>query len=209
LTQQLRLHHVELTEAGLTKALQSPNEQVRYLAALRLAEEKDMDAVPAIAEALSQEKVPETRVNIAIALAQLGEDRGIGELKVTCGDSALPGYLRVRAMIYFVQSGKRACLRSALDMLSSDPGSRQQIVSLLPQFPHPSKEESDEILEAITKCLSDESGVVRIQASDALKALANPSAIPSLQNAIATEQDDVVRSSMESALEALQTKKQQ
>src|SRR5437879_5776069 len=67
LAQSLKERHVELTEAGLLKALRSPNAEVRYLAALRLAEEKDLDVIPAIERALSAEKVPETRINIAIA----------------------------------------------------------------------------------------------------------------------------------------------
>jgi hypothetical protein len=50
LAEQLKQHHVELTRAGLLKALRSSDEQVKYLAALRLAEEKEMDAIPAIEE---------------------------------------------------------------------------------------------------------------------------------------------------------------
>lgn len=209
LAQQLRLHHVELTEAGLIKALQSPDEQVRYLAALRLAEEKDIGAVPAIEEALAKEKVAETRINIAIALTQLGQEKGMQTLTDDCNDSKLPGFFRARAMTYMLRLGSTACFRAALDLLGGDPGSREQILSLLPQYPHPSIQESDEILEAITKCLTDESAAVRIQASEALRTLANASAIPFLQNAIATEQNDVVRLQMESALKTLQSKKQQ
>jgi HEAT repeat protein len=100
LTEQLRQHHVELTEAGLLKALRSPDGQVRYLAALRLAEEKDMDSIPAIETALTAEKIPETRINIAIALVQFGQERGIAELIADCKDPGLPGYFRARDDIY-------------------------------------------------------------------------------------------------------------
>jgi HEAT repeat protein len=91
-----------------------------------------------------------------------------------------------------------------LDLLESDPQSRDQILSLLPRYHEASKEESNEILRAAVQCLSDESGAVRVQASITLSAIANSSAIPYLQNAIATEQDDAVRSQMRESLEKLQ-----
>ena len=209
LTEQLKLHHVELTEAGLIKALQSPDAHVRDLAAARLAEEQDLSAVPAIDDALAKEKVTETRINIAFSLALLGQEKGMQELTRDCDNSKLPGYFRARAAIYMQQLGNKACFRAALDLLSSDPGSREQILSLLPQYSHPSKGESDEILAATTKCLTDESATVRIQASMALGSLANPSAIPYLENAIAREQDEVVRSQMQASLEQLAKKRQQ
>jgi HEAT repeat protein len=117
--------------------------------------------------------------------------------------SALPGYLRVRAITYFVQLGKQDCLQPALDLLNSDPGSREQVLSLLPQFKHIPKEDSDEVLQAVTKSLGDESGAVRMQAGMSLARLANPSAVPYLENAVAREQDDVVRSELQVSLEQL------
>ncbi len=107
-------------------------------------------------------------------------------------------------MTYLLPLGNKACFRAALDLLGIDPDSRDQVLSLLPQYHHPSKEESDEILKATARCLTDNSGAVRIQASITLRTLANPSAVPYLQNAIAIEQDDVVRSQMQDSLEHLQ-----
>ncbi|HZW92393.1 MAG TPA: HEAT repeat domain-containing protein [Candidatus Eremiobacteraceae bacterium] len=200
LTEQLKQHHVELTEAGLLKALRDTDAQVRYLAALRLAEVKDAAAVPAIEEALEAEKVPETRMNITIALVQLGDEKGIVELTSDCKDPELPGYFRARAMLYMLPRGSKVCFKAALDLLSTDPDSRAQVVSLLPQYLGPSKEESNEVLEATAKCLTDESPGVRIQAAYTLRTLANPSAIPLLRSAIAAEPDDDVRSQMQYSL---------
>jgi len=206
LTEQLKQHHVELTRQGLLKALRSPDGQVRDLAAARLAEEKDTTAIPAIEEALASEKLPEIRINIAFSLVQFGQEKGVAELTADCKDSELPGYLRARAMIYMLPRGSKACLKAALDLLSTDPDSRDQVLSLLPQYRSPSKEESDEILEATTRCLTDESAAVRIQAGYTLRTLANPLAIPYLQSAIAAEHDEVVRSQMQASLESLQGK---
>lgn len=208
LTEQLKLHHVELTEAGLVKALQSPNAHVRDLAAARLAEEQDVSAVPAIDEALAKEKVTETRINIAFSLALLGQEKGMQELRKACDDSRLPGYFRARAAVYTQQLGSKACFTASLELLRSDPGSREQILSLLPQYSHPSNDELEDILAATLECLTDESGAVRIQAGMALAALGKPSAIPYLQSAIAREQDEVVRSQMQASLDQLVKKKQ-
>jgi HEAT repeat protein len=206
LAEQLKQHHIELTEAGLLKALRSPDGQVRYLAALHLAEEGDMEAIPAIEKALTAEKTPETRINIAIALVQLGQEKGLSELAADCKDPGLPGYFRARAMMYMLPRGDKACFRAALDLLRSDPDSRGQVLSLLPQYRNPSKEEANEILEATARCLADESAAVRIQASTTLGTLANPSAMGDLQRAIAAEVDDVVRSQMQRSLQQLQHK---
>lgn len=204
LTEQLKQHHVELSREGLLKALRNPDGRVRDLAAARLAEEKDTSAVPAIEEALAREKLPETRINIAFSLMQFGQQKGVTELTAACKDSALPGYLRARAILYMLPLGNRTCFKAALDLLHTDPDSRSQVLSLLPQYRSPSNEESEEILDATTSCLTDESGAVRIQASFTLSTLANPSAIPYLQSAIAAERDDTVRAQMQDSLKLLQ-----
>jgi HEAT repeat protein len=205
LTEQLRQRHVDLTRPGLLRALRNPDSQVRYLAALQLAEEKDIDSVPAIAEALAVEKVPETSVNIGIALVQLGQEKGTVKLTADCQDSGLPSYLRARAIMYMLPLGSGICFKSALELLRSDPDSRSQVLSLLTRYRSSSKEERDEILDAIGKCLADESAAVRIQASLALRTLADPAAIPELEQAITAEQDNTVRSQMQASLKYLQT----
>src|ERR1700690_2529651 len=68
----LRQHNVELTESALTNALKSADADVRYLAAMKLAEDKASDAIPSIRQAREIEKAPRDRVNIALALGLLG-----------------------------------------------------------------------------------------------------------------------------------------
>jgi HEAT repeat protein len=109
-------------------------------------------------------------------------------------------------MIYTLPRGDKACFNAALELLNTDPDSRAQVLSLLPQFRSPSIEESEKILEAAARCLTDESAAVRIQASYTLSTLGGPSAILYLQNAIASEQEDVVRSQMQDSLRRLQDK---
>jgi len=52
----LREDHIELTEPSLIRALKNPNPEVRFLAAMKLAEDKAIDAIPAAKEALAAEK---------------------------------------------------------------------------------------------------------------------------------------------------------
>jgi HEAT repeat protein len=203
LTEQLRLHGIELTREGLLKGLRNPDSQVRYLAALRLAEERDSEAAPAIEAALAAEKVPATRINIAIALVELGQPRGSQDLIAACGSPKLPDYLRTRAMLYMLPLGSKECFAAAINLLAEDPDSRNQVLSALPRYREPSREESEEELRVVVKCLADKSAAVRAQASISLANLASPSAVMPLQEAIAAEQDDVVRSEMQKSLELL------
>jgi HEAT repeat protein len=206
LTEQLKQHHVDMTEAGLVHALRSTDEQVRYLAALRLAEEGDTRSIPAVTTALESENVESTRVNLAIALAQMGQERGDKELTSACERSDLPGFLRARAAGYLLDEGKEVCLSAALEMLSADADSRIQALSLLPRYRALSNVQSREILESVVRCLVDETPAVRIAASAALSEVAKQSAIPYLENAMASEHDDAVRLQIRAKLESLRQK---
>jgi hypothetical protein len=59
----LRRHNIGLTEAALLRALKNPDAEVRWPAAMKLAEDKAVDAIPAVRHTLSAEKVPRARVN--------------------------------------------------------------------------------------------------------------------------------------------------
>jgi len=206
----LRERNIELTEPALIAALQNPDSHVRYLAALVLAEDKSTDAVPAIMEALAIEKVPETRVNIALALAQLGGKKGFAKLQGTCDDAEAAPYLRMYAAKYMLDLGEENCLAAVTEVSQStaDLGSRVLALSLLPRFQHASADDSRKILSAGLKALLDSQAEVRIAAGDAVVRLGNLSAIPSLERAIMREQDEAVRSQLNLDLERLKEKEQ-
>lgn len=77
----LQQHNIPLTEAALVAALQGSDTEVRRLAALMLAENRAKDTIPSITQALAREKVPVNQVDIAFALAQLGEPKGFATLR--------------------------------------------------------------------------------------------------------------------------------
>jgi len=204
----LKRHHVPLTRSALVAALQNSDPEVRGLAAAQLAEEKATDAVSAIAKALATERVPLTRVNIAFALAQLGNKTGVKALESACHESETVAGVRMTAAIYMVNFlHTNACFADVLDVLDShdddQTGNRMQALSLAPSFKGLSEDESQRLLAATINNLRDTTASVRIVASDALVRLGDASAVPQLQEAVTVEQDEVVRNALEDALQRL------
>jgi HEAT repeat protein len=195
----LRSRHIELTKQSLLKALRNPDAQVRYLAALTLAEDKATDTVPAVIDALESEKVPETKTNIAFALAELGEQRGFTTLQSTCDNRDVPAYIRLYATKYMLDLGDEHCLGTVLDVLQSKTafGTRALALSLLPRFRQVPEADSQRMIAAAISALADPMPDVRIAASDTISALGATTAIPSLEDAIAKETEDTVRSRMQ------------
>jgi HEAT repeat protein len=194
----LRIQHIELTEPALLRALNNPNPDVRFLAAMKLEEDKAVDAIPAIKEALAIERVPRDRVNMAVALGLLGDPAGHAELKKVCADRNFIPEFRLYAVRYMfdLHFQDADCLRAAEEVAESKdlrPGDRVSALSLLPQFQNLTPEESQEVFELVLKCLEDPEPIVRMAASDALASLGNPSAIPYIEAAIAKEQEEGTR----------------
>lgn len=131
----LTSRHIDLTEPSLVAALRNPDPHVRYLAAVALADVKATDAVTAIIAALQSETVPETKVNIALALVEFGEQQGFVTLKNSCVDREVPALLRVYATMDLLDFGDESCLDGLLDVLisnSSGSGARVRIGSASP-----------------------------------------------------------------------------
>lgn len=212
----LRQHGIELTEPALINALKNPDSSVRFLAAMKLAEDKIGSAIPAVEQALVAEKVPRTRVNIALALGLMGDEKGSAELRKICADTIFVPEIRLYAVRYMFDLGVRNdqnCLVAAEEIAHTiDPenfqlvADRQSALELLTRFQDLTPEESRKVFEVVTDRLDDPEPSVRIAASQALVQLANIAAIPYLQGAIAKEQDEGIRSLLEKDLNKLQAK---
>jgi HEAT repeat protein len=129
--------------------------------------------------------VPGTKVNIAFALAQLGDEVGISTLEEACHNSKVNPGFRLRAALYLLDLNSNACLPDVLGLLQSkeedDASYRMEALSLVPSFKDVSEDESQKLLAATLDNLTDPTPAVRLSASDALARLGYASAIPYLR----------------------------
>ncbi|MGH9500082.1 MAG: HEAT repeat domain-containing protein [Terriglobales bacterium] len=206
----LREHGIELTQPALLNALRNADASVRYLAAMKLAEDKVVDATPAIEQALAVEKVPRDRVNFALALALLEDPSGRVELKHICSDRNFVPEFRLYAVRYMFDvhvEKDEDCLSAAKQAVeAANFGDRISALELLIRFQNLTPEESHQVLQLVAARLEDSEPVVRMAASQSLVGLGNPSAVPYLEAAITREQDDSVRSVFEKDLKQLRTR---
>ena len=207
----LRMHNIGLTEPALVRALKNANADVRDLAAAKLAEDKAVNAIPAIKEALVVEKNPRARVNIALALGLLGDQAEREELTKICADTTFVPEFRLYAVRYTfdLHFQDERCLAATDQIVESKGvtlGDRISALELLPSFQDVTTEQSQKILQITLNSLADTEPKVRIAASQTLVSLGNASAIPHLEAAIAREQEDGVRSVLEGQLKKLRMK---
>jgi|ERR1700693_3570070 HEAT repeat protein len=205
----LKRHHIQLTQPALVDALKNADPEVRYLASQKLAEDKATETIPAIKDALAVEKVPSTRMNIAFALAELGESTGFDILEDNCRNRDLGPGIRARSAEYMLRLDRESaiCLNAVLDVLqTAGDGYRAEAASLLPRFHNPSAEESEEVFVTLVRALHASGVSVRLEAGRSLADLGDRRAIPELHDAVASEQDQGIRQQLEQDLKLLQEK---
>jgi len=206
----LRQHNVALTESALTNALKSADADVRYLAAMKLAEDKASDAIPSIRQALEIEKAPRDRVNIALALGLLGDENGGTELKKVCRDKSFVPEFRLYAVRYTLDLHSKDdtdCLTAAREISVSPTATvadRVAALSLLTQFGSLTPSELRKTSAVMQESLGDPEPTVRMAASNGLAGLGATSAVPFLASAIAKEKDENVRAVFKADLARLQ-----
>jgi len=207
--------NVELTESALLAALNSSDADMRYLSALKLAEDKVVGAVPAIKAALAAESVPRDRVNIAFALGLLGDPSGRDELKRMCADESFPSEFRLYAVRYMSDlgaGGNEGCQHAAMDIAklvdsgNRSVGDRVTAFELLARFRNLTSVESQSVFDLLLHGLSDPDPYVRMQASSAFATLGDRNAIPYLETAISQEKDENIRIPLTINLKKLQEK---
>jgi HEAT repeat protein len=212
----LRERNVELTESALLAALKSSDDNVRYLSALKLAEDKVVGAVPAIKAALATESVPRDRTNIALALGLLGDPSGRDELKRMCADESFPSAFRLDAVRYMSDLGverDEGCLHAAKDIAKPVDsgnrivGDRVTAFELLARFRNLTSEDSQSVFDLLLHGLNDPDPYVRMQASSAFATLGDRSAIPYLDAAVSQEKDENIRITLTINLKKLQQKR--
>jgi HEAT repeat protein len=203
-------NHIELNKSSLVRALTNSNPEVRYFAAMKLAEDKVIDVAPEVKHALAIEKVPRTRVNLAIALGLLGDPQGRNELNTLCADQNFPLESRLFAVRYMFDlhvDNDENCLHAAeqiAGIVNSDyhtAGYRITALELLTHFHNLRTEDFEHIFQIVAERLSDPEPTVRMQASQSLIEVGDPAkAALYLRAAMANEKDEAVRSMIEKNL---------
>lgn len=192
-------HHCALVDSSVEE--RGPN--VRYLAAMQLAQDQSLVAVGAIQNALASETVPRTRVNLALALGLLGDPVGRKELLSICADKTYVPEFRLYAVRYMFDlhfNDEQECLSATEQGTTSENiGDRVSALSLLTQFHVDGKQA--EVRDILVTHLSDSEPTVRLAAANALLQMHDLAAIPFLRQAIAVERDASVRAALQSALD--------
>src|SRR5581483_2937596 len=154
----LHMHNIDLTAPSLVAALRNTDPEVRWLAAVQLQEDKVVEAIPAIYQALESEKAPRARVNMALALALLGDPGGRDELHRLCADETFPPEFRLYAVRYMFDlhvSKDESCLRAAEQIANHTRAYRSSALELLPRFHDLTPEESDKVFRIVARRLKD------------------------------------------------------
>lgn len=201
----LREHHIGLSKPELLKALRNPDSEIRALAASQLAGDRATEAIPEIANALSEEPDGLHRLNIAYALAQLGDQRGNAVLKKACGADEKPAN-RVTAARYLLDLNDQSCLEEIVEMIEAkaDPDEPHYAISLLTSFHQPTKELASRIRQIMINALNDSSPTVRITGAIAMQQLRDASYVPYLRDAANRERDETVKNILMETLNMLE-----
>jgi len=205
----LKRHNIQLTQQDLVDALRNTDPEVRYLAADKLAEDKAVETIPAIKDALASEKVPWTRMNIALALAEMGESIGFDTLEDNCKNKGTSGNIRARSAEYLLRfnRGSAACLSGVLELLKGGSnGDRMLAAELLPRYHNLSREDSETVFTGLVEALHAPDPAVRMGAGQALADLGDTRGIAELERVVGGEQEDVVRLRLEEDLKILRKK---
>lgn len=198
--------HVEHTEQGLLKALQSADPSTRELAARVLSSDGDKQAVPALETALQSEHVPAVRASIAAALAKMQDPMGRRTMASICNDSSVPNWERMQVAVEASHLADNSCLPAVIEILmkdNHDRTARKQAVDLVPSFRNLPPQDFKVLFRLVLDKLADPDHGVRMAASAVLGQIGDPSAIPSLRSALVREKSEGARLVMEQALDGL------
>jgi HEAT repeat protein len=208
--EQLQHHHIALTIPALVKALQNADPEVRELAAGKLADLKAAETIPKLRHALGEEAELHVRLNIAYALARLGDSMGIHTLEQSCRDVDLDYWRRIQAAEYMVQMNHpdEGCRKSLIELLQShvDSNTDADVLEFLPNYKGLTREETQKTIELVKVFLSDSDLRVRLVASHSLAEMGDKSVIPYLEKATKKDINQMIRPSIESDIKWLQRK---
>ena len=151
-------------------------------------------------------------MNIAFALAQMGESIGFDTLEDNCRNDNTSGSIGARSAEYLLRFNRDSttCLSGVLDVLKGgSTGDRMVVAALLPRYHNLFMEESKKVFAALVEALLASHPSVRMAAGRALADLGEPRGVAELQLAVVREQEEVVRWQLQEDLKILTKKTRQ
>ncbi len=210
----LREHGVtDQSEQSLISVLQGSHQQVRSIAANKLAADGHLDAIPAIETALSNEQDLQTQTQLAQALWVLHDPRGVEHLHSMCINAQLPMHGLLSAVrtlqIIGVSTGECADTFIAAMTRKNESGEIGMAVSMLPVMYREVSPSQASVLFVVIRALfadTKQEPVVRLLAGHALSQIGSPEAARLLRQQIPLETDDTLRGSFQLDLSELEKK---
>lgn len=201
-------YHIPNTIPGLRTALKNPNPNIRILVASVLANDRDVDSIPMLREALENERVESVRLVLASSLATLKDWQGLDSLRKTCNDRDDTPTTRLLAANRLLDAGDNTCMVSVVDILGDkpDPPSRElglqylRRITFAPSFLLP------KLQTILLNELRDTSPINRQYASECISVLGDANSIPALENAISVEKDQPTRLHLEENLKRIKAR---
>lgn len=213
----LTYYGVALDADGLKGALRDARADVRSMAADELAKKGGKESIPWLADALSSESVPGTRLYLAKALAQLGDDRGVPAIERLCksggqSDPSAEARVRLQATEFLRDLHRNACNDCTIDLLRSldrpgaprEFGLRTAALSMADVLESATGNEIALIRGIAERWISDEDESVRRMASLVLASYGDAGSYQKLKTAITVEQDATVRACMQTELRRME-----
>ena len=188
--------------------------------ARELACKSRKDTIPDLINALETERVSWVKLDLAIALARMGDEAGFRSLRQSCDDAALEIGTRLIAAEFLLRLRNELHLETIAQALQpnitiggygaaefEDVNTRLEALRMVRYLGGLTATESTKIEELVLNCLDDSDSAVRVEASTTLVMLADVSAIPVMEAVLSRESDDQTRRFIAYNPNALKTKK--
>lgn len=210
----------DFSEESLVAALKSTDPQVRGLAASKLAEDHQSDALLAIETAMFAESVPGTQVNFAQALWVLHDPKGVEQLHSMCTNSSLPmgDLISVWRALQNTRSSSGVCAETLLAAMERSKNSENEngeylsvaVYMLSYAYADVPADQAGRITTLLEELLLDrkQDNSVRLLSSQALARIGAPESAKVIRQAVSEETDPTLRSGMQSDLDSLAKKPQ-
>lgn len=201
ISQALAANGIGSSIEDLRRALHNENPNIRGMAAMQLADDKDLASIPAIQDQASREHNPLAELNLAKALINLNDSFGRKIMAKLCRNRSLPIDLRVNAANSLTNSSN-ACFSEMVGTLGS-ASTQSELLSILDYLNHApttlSRDLSSNLATKLEALLADHMPQIRQEAARCIAHFRLLEAVPSLRQAASKEEDPPTKRVLEHA----------